>query len=191
MTEPSEDPIKTLWRDQQEEEAIMTAKAIRALARNHGDHVRDRLLFGYAVIAFEVVVFGWYALKAPNALMRAGELLVLAGLAWMTWRMRLRRPGRLPNADASAQTLIAFHRTELQRQRSGYVWALVSAGPMIAGLLVMVAGMKMARPDAPNARFAPIFVLFAVWFVALGVMQRRGSRRIQRQIEDLDALTGR
>jgi hypothetical protein len=189
MTEPSEDQLGALWRDQQEENSIMTAKAIRALARNHNDTVRDRQLLGYGIIAVEAVVFGWYALKAPNAIVRAGELLILMGLTWMVWRIWLRRPGRLPDVDASARTLVAFQRTELVRRTSSYTWMLVSAGPVVAGLMVMLAGLRTAHPAASDARLVTIFVLLGIWFVAGWFMQRRQSQRIRQQIEDLDAIS--
>lgn len=190
MAEPFEEPIKALWQDQQEERPTMTTIAIRALAQNHNESARDRLLVGYILIAFEAVVFGWFALKAPNALARAGEILILAGLAWMVWRFWLRRPGRLPDADASAQTLLIFQRGELQRQKSSYIWLLLSAAPVIAGALITVAGLKIASHGALNASLTPIFALLGAWFVASWFIQRRGSRRLQRQIEDLDALSG-
>jgi len=190
MTEPSEKPVKALWQDQQEEDPMMTAKAIRALARNHNDNARDRLIVGYMLIAFEAAVFGWLALKAPNALARTGELLVVAGLAWMIWRLRLRRPGHLPDVDASARTLLIFQRGELQRQKRSYIWMIVSAAPTIGGALVAVTGLKIARHGATNASLAPFFALLGIWFVACWFMQRRQSQRIQRQIKDLDGLAG-
>jgi hypothetical protein len=190
MTEPSEKPIKALWQDQQEEAPAMTAEAIRALARNHNHSARNRLIVGCMLIAFEAAVFGWLALKAPNALARTGELLVVAGLAWMIWRFQLRRPRSLPDAAASAQTLLIFQRRELERRKSNYIWMLVSAAPVIGGALVTTAGLKMARHGAPNASLAPFFALLGVWFVAGWFMQRRQSQHIQRQIEDLDGLAG-
>ena len=190
MAEPFEEPIKALWQDQQEERVTVTTIAIRALARNQNDSARDRLLVGYILIAFEAVVFGWFALKAPNALERAGEILILAGLAWMVWRFWLRRPGRLPDSDASVQTLLIFQRGELQRQKSSYIGLLISATPVIAGALITVASLKITRHGAPNASLAPVFALLGAWFVAGWFIQRRGSRRLQRQIEDLDALSG-
>ncbi len=157
------------------------------MARSHGEGVGDRLFAGYAIIGVEVIMFAWLALKARTPLAQAGDLLILAGLARMIWRIRLRRPGRLPDASASAGTLIAFHRAELERQRHSYVSLMVTSDPAIAGLLVTVFGQWEIRRSQPASWLATFFSLLAFWFITAWLVQRRRARRRHQQ-EDLGRM---
>ena len=188
MSQPPDDHLKALWKGQETEHPTMTTQAIRALARNHGTHVRDRFAMGLVLIAVEAAFFGVMALRARNAWILGGDVAVLAGLVWMTWRLGRKLPGRLPGASASASALIDFHRAELERQQTNYRWLLLSAGPIIAGLLVMVYGFHVLRPQAGLTRFAPFFILLVSWFVAGWFIQRRQARRLRAQIDELDAM---
>jgi hypothetical protein len=190
MSQPPDDNLKALWRGQETETTTMTVEAIRALARNHGAHVRDKFLMGAVLVAIEALFFGVMAWRAPNNVARVGDVMVLAGLAWMIWRLQARLPGSLPAAGASAETLIDFHRAELQRQGRGYGDLMLIAGPMILGLLVLIYGMALTRPEAGLRNVGPILVLLGVWFVAAWFVQRRQARGLQDQIEELDRMRG-
>ncbi len=135
--------------------------------------------------------FGFQAIRAPNLVSRCGFLLIVAGLGWMTWRFRLKRPGRIPHAGASAGTLIAFHRGELQRQRNSYLSMMISAGPMIIGMLVTMLGLQQLRPIGLARGVIPFGSLLGLWFVAAWFMQRRQARQLQRQLDELDEMEGR
>jgi hypothetical protein len=191
MSQPPDDRLKALWQGQETETSAMTLGALRALARNHGGQVRDRFLMLAVLVAVEVVVFGSMALRAPNDMVRLGDGVVLFGLAFMVWRQSRRWPGRLPEAEASADALIEFHRRELVRQRSSYGDMLLTAGPVIAGTLVLVYGLHLAHPERGARTFAPFFGLMAFWFVSAWFLQRRQARRLQAEIDDLDAMRRR
>jgi hypothetical protein len=191
VTQPPEDPIKALWQGQHPETDRMTLQAIRALARTYTDGVRDRMLMTVALIVVETAIFGVLAWRAPNAPMRVGYLLVLVGLAWMAWRVWARRPGRLPGAESSAATLLDFHRKQLLRQRFSYGDMLVATGPTIAGLVVVIYGMHVLRPQAGWDKFGPFFVLMALWFVGAWIVQRRQARRLRDRIDEVDGFGGR
>jgi hypothetical protein len=168
----------------------MTVQAIRALARNYGSDIRDRFAMMGIVVVVEVIAFGSMAWKAPNDMARLGDLLVLFGLAFLVWRSLTRWPGRLPDAGASVGTLIEFHRAQLERQRTTYGGMILSVAPMFLGLVVILYGFHLARPHAGLRNFAPFFLLSGFWFIAAWFMQRRQARRIQSQIDEIDALRG-
>jgi hypothetical protein len=191
MSQPPDDHLKALWQSQETETPTMTAMAMRALARNYGDNIRGRMWIGLAVGAFELVVFGFWALRAQNEVLRAGWLIILAGIGWVAWRILSKRPGRLPPPEASAQALIDFHRAELEHQRTNFRWLMVTAAPMFVGMAVALVGMRKARPNMTLANIAPILVLIVIWFVLAFALNRRQAKRLAEQIAEMDRLAGR
>ena len=188
MTHRPDDHLKALWQDQETETPTMTAQAVRALARNYGSDLRDRFLMMGIVVVVEVAAFGAMAWKAPNNMARLGDALVLFGLAFLVWRSLKRWPERLPDAGTSVGTLVEFHRAQLERQRTTYGDMLVTVAPVFLGLVVTLYGFHLARPHADPRNFAPFFVLSGLWFLSAWFMQRRQARRIQSQIDEIDAM---
>lgn len=166
----------------------MTATAIRALARNYGDTLRGRVWLGLCIAVVEVLIFGLYAWRAENGLLRAGYLIILAGVGWMTWRILGKRPGRLPPPEASTAVLIDFHRAELVRQQTGFVWMTLTVAPVFVGMAVTMLGMQKARPNMSLANAAPLLVAVIAWWFAAFVMQRRQAKRLAEQIAEMDQL---
>jgi hypothetical protein len=191
MTQPPEDQLKALWQGQDTETPTMTAMAIRALARNYGDHLRSRTWFGLGLVAFVVLIYGAYLKRAPNEIARAGDVIILAGLTWMAWRMLRRRPTRFLPPEASTTALIEFHRAELMRQRTSYGRILVTAAPLFFGAAMVVVGLQTSQPHASWTRTAPFFLLMALWFVLAYFVQRRQARRLAEQIAEMDDLAAR
>jgi hypothetical protein len=192
MTERPEiqetDALQTLWQGQPQESETMTLQAMRMLVRNDRDHVRQILLFGFAVIVAEATGFAAMLRVARNDLMRTGEIVVLVGLAWMAWRLWARRPGRAPDADATTQSLIAFQRQALVRRRGNYVWLLLSSAPVLIGAVLVAVGAFRAQPGAPISRLFPFAAMVGVWLVVAWIVNRRGMRRLQQRIDDLDQM---
>jgi hypothetical protein len=191
MTQPPDDQLKALWQGQETETPEMTAIAIRALARNYGDNIRGRIWLGLLLAAVEVVGLSIAVWRAPNGLLRAGWLIVLAGVGWMVWRVVSKWPTRLPPAEASAKALIEFHRAELERQPTNLGWLTVTVAPVFVGMFVTFFGMQKARPNMSLVNFAPVLVLIAAWWVAAVFIQRRLTKRLAEQIAELDDLAGR
>jgi hypothetical protein len=191
MSQPPDDRLKALWQGQDTETETMTAMAIRALARNYADNARGKMWLGVSLAAFEFVVFGRLAWLARNEVLRAGYLLLLAGLLWFTWRIVSRRPLPVPATEASALTLIEFHRAQLERQRTGFGWMVVTAAPMFVGIVIAMVGLHQDRPTMNWRNFAPTVILSVAWFVAAYFLQRRQGRRLAAQIAEMDDLAGR
>jgi hypothetical protein len=188
MSQPPDDHLKALWQGQEKENPTMTATAIRALARNYGDNLRGRIWLGMSIAAVEALVFGIYAWRAPNDLLRAGYLIVLVGVGWMVWRILTKRPGRLPPPEASTTALIDFHRAELERQKPSFGWLTVTVAPVFVGMFVSLLGMQKARPNMALANFAPVLLMIVAWWFAAFVMQRRQAKRLAEQIAEMDQL---
>lgn len=188
MSQPPENEIKALWQAQETETSTMTLVAIRALARNYSDNTRGRLWIGIAVAAVEVLMFGLYAWRAPNDLLRIGYLIILAGVGWMTWRIGSKWPSRLPATETSTVALIEFHRAQLVQQQTGPAWITLTAAPIFAGMVVVMFGFQRMRPNMFLANAAPLIGLCLVWWVAAFVLQRRQARRLAEQIAEMDEL---
>ena len=188
MTQPPEDHLKALWQGQDTETPEMTAKAMRVLARNYGDNLRGRIWLALTFGVFEVALFGLQAWRAPNDVMRAGDMIMMAGGVWMIWRIVVMRPRRLPPPEASTATLIEFHRAELERQPSNLSWMIVTTAPIFLGMFVALVGMQKARPNMSLANIAPVLLLIAVWCIGAFVLQRRQAKRRAEQIAEMDDL---
>jgi threonine/homoserine/homoserine lactone efflux protein len=187
---PDNDPAQAIWQGQDLETPAMTLQAIRMLVRNDREHVRNGLLFGLGLIVVEGLAFGRVALIAKNDVMRAGVLIVILGLAWMGWRMWRRPWGdrRLPDAAATTQTLIAFHRDQLARRRVSYGWMMITVAPVFVGVAVSFYGGWLLKRGPLLPHLGPLVALCGLWFIAAWFIQRRQSRRLQEQIDDLDQM---
>jgi hypothetical protein len=187
MSQPPDDHLKALWQGQDTETKVMCVDAIRTRAARFTLRKRLSLLFGFALIAFEVVMFGRYALILPNVGARIGMLAVLVGLGWTTARFSLGWPGKFPDAKASGGTLLEFHRTELQRQEVNFASMMVTVGPL---LLAIVFSMALAVLNDPHRRWlnvTPVLALMAIWLVAVWFLSRRAERLRRKKLAELDA----
>jgi hypothetical protein len=188
VTQPPDHHLKALWQGQETETPTMTAQAVRALARNYSSNLRDSLMLVAGIAIIMTIPILWTAWKAPNNGIRVGELLVLAGVAWIFWRVRGRWPRRMPEPDASVDALIDFHLAQLTRQRVSYGDTLVNIGPMLAAIATLFYGIHSARPQAGLEKYWPFFGMVAVWAVMAWALQRRGIRRLQEQIDEIKAM---
>jgi hypothetical protein len=68
---------------------------------------------------------------------------------------------------------------------------LIQEGPMLAGLAVLTVGLHLARPGSSLMRVLPIAVLAALWVAGAWWTQRRHAKRLQQQIEEVDATSHR
>ncbi len=181
---PEPDDLKALWREQPlEETPPMTLEFIHA--RAFQSRVRRRNVIEYVASAVVVVTFGAYTVVLPYAVLRIASGLVIAGVLTVVWQLYRRASARpAPHADA-----LSFHRAELVRQRdalrSAWLWYLM---PFMPGLGLFAIGMAMTQPHAPLAwklslpAFTGLYVAFWIW------INVRGRKRLQGEIDDLDAL---
>jgi hypothetical protein len=187
MSQPPDDHLKALWQGQDRETKVMSVDAIRTRAARYTFRRRLGYVFGFTLIAIEVVMFGRYALILPNVGARIGMLAVLVGLGWVTARFSVRWPGKFPGAVASGSTLLEFHRTELQRQQVTFASMMVTVGPL---LLAIVLSMALAILNDPHRRWmnvVPVLVLMAIWLVAAWFLSRRAERLRREKLAELDA----
>jgi hypothetical protein len=186
MTQPPEDPLKTLWKGQETETRAMSVEAIRARAAAYQTRIRGRYVAMALMLVGETVAFAWFAWTARNAIIRTGDLLFIAAVAWMAWRIRKRWPSEFPGNLASARALVDFHRAELQRQRFRFGSVMISLVPLLVAFAVILMGMGTQEVHPTWAHWWPIVALTALWVVALVWVVRRQQRRWQRELDELD-----
>jgi hypothetical protein len=187
VTQPPDDHLKALWQGQDTETKPMTVAAIRARAAHFTNLRRGVFVFGLVLALLEIVIFGRFALTLPlpGVAPRAGLLIVLVGLGWMIARLSLLAPGKFPGAEASGESILEYHRSELQR-RETFGAQVVMAGPVMLGLVIFVVGVMIAWPHlAPQV--SPFLVLIGLWFVGLWWMVRRGERARLRKLAEIEA----
>lgn len=181
---PEPDAMKALWRDQPTEEIQpLTLEIIHA--RGFQARVRRRNLVEYAACLLVIAVFSSYIVILPGSILKVASALTILGTLVVAWQLHRRGSAR----QAPATDALSFHRAELIRQRdalrSVWLWYL---GPFVPGTLLFMAGMSALRPQASLAHHLALPVATVIFFVFCWLRNLRGARRLQREIDDLDAL---
>lgn len=191
MTEPD---LKDLWQSQETQEASMSIEQIRARATKFQRRVRLRNLIEYLAVPLVVAGYARIAWQAAEPMTQVGAAMVMLGALVIAWQLN-RRAGARRTPAASAAALTEFHRAELIRQRDALssVW-LWYVGPVTPGLAVILASWWLHPSIPPGHDLAWVRTQ---WLIMLGVvaavfatvlwLNTRGARRLQRQIEELDA----
>ena len=187
MIQPPDETLKALWKGQETETQPISLTAIRLRADAYRSRTRQRYLALCGLLATETLIFAGFAWTARNATIRAGDLMMIAAIAWMLWRVRDRWPNALPDSRASAATLIEFHRQELLRERFRLGYMLTTLGPILLSAAIMLAGMGSTEEGFRLAHWAPYIALTLAWIAALAWIVRRNRARLQRQIDEVDA----
>jgi hypothetical protein len=187
MTQPPDDHIKALWQGQETETKPMSVEAIRARAARFATWRRLAILFGFTLMLAEIVVFGRYILIIPDPGARIGFIAILVGLGWMIARYSLLLPRRFPNAKASGESILEFHRTELERTRATFGSMLVMAGPMLLGVIIFVIAVAITHPHRSFLNAAPVLALMGLWLVSAWWLARWTEKKRLRKLAEIEA----
>jgi RNA polymerase sigma-70 factor, ECF subfamily len=147
------------------------------------------------VAALGVIVFFGYQLAHTtdaDTLVRVAFGLMIAGVLYMVWHLHRRGSSRSLPEEMGLANSLEFYRRELARQRdlvqSVGKWYF---GPLIPGWVLLEVAFARANPGHPR-HFALFFTMFnllvAAVFVFVWKLNQRAARRVQRQIDELDAL---
>jgi len=194
MSDP--DPIKLAWKASNIDAALPDMEMVRSGADKFYRQIRRRNAMEYIACAIVIVWFSAYAWLLPSAAARAGAAMVAVGSLIVAWQLR-RLASVVPPPDrAAAEPILVHQRAQLARQRdalsSVFTWYLL---PLIPGMLVMCfshvldhgakAWLYVTRSD-----FIGLIPFVAV-FTAVWLLNQRAARRLQKQIDNLEALIGR
>lgn len=147
----------------------MSLADVRARATRFQSRVRLRNWIEYAAAGFVVTVFAYTAVTTPAPIIQAGAALIVLAALYVCWKLNeLGRAASSAEVDA-AQSLTAFHRTELTRQREALrtVWSWY-IGPFAPGMLVFLAGVSFE--PALEAPFFAKLIIFLVGAAFVGAV---------------------
>jgi len=179
------DDIRNVWQNQPVENTPMPLEEIRRQAWRFEKRIARRNLREYVAAAIGIAAYTFYIFKFHSLAIRAGSVLVIAGVLYVVVQLyRRASSGSLP-ADLGVAASVEFHRRELVRQRDllRSVWRWY-VGPIIPGLVVFTVGLlpHRAGAQAVGALFLALGSGGIVWF------NRRAAIRLDRQIAELDNL---
>ena len=188
-TELPNPDFKSIWRDQPTESLAMPVAEIRARAERFQFKGRLVLTINYVNAALIAAAFGWGVVNARNGFLGAGcAFMVLFALVFAGWN-RQRRPGRMPTPESSGRAIVDFHRRELERAKIRFKTLALLVLPALLGVVLIAAGAYASRPGSGALKsLAPIALLLAAWIAIAWFRRRQSSRKLQRQIDELDAV---
>jgi hypothetical protein len=186
MRDADAEDVRRMWQEQPREEHTMSTSEIHVKAALLDDRVRRNnagaaLAFGVILIAnlLQLVIPGQHSYERVGA---ALIVLAAASMLWLYWRAR----STTVRLDESGLSCVAFYRAQLVRERqlAGRFWLCVLA--FVPGILLSLIGGISARPLTPS-RMAALAAGGALWIVVVVWMLVRGMRRLQAEIDELDA----
>jgi hypothetical protein len=193
MTNPSPpNDIRNVWQGQRVEGIPMSIDEIRVKAQKFQRKIGRRNLREYLAGLIVVIFFGYSLWRNPDTVTRVGFVLIIAAIFYVMYQLHHRGSARGPAAGMGSASWLEFHRRELERQRdlvrSVWSWYL---GPMIPGWVILMVGMARTNPGhlrRPGLSLAVFNLVAALVFLWIGRLNHRAARRLQRQIDELDAL---
>ncbi len=192
---PQSQDLQSLWQSLPDTPIRMTTEDLRGHARKLDSRIRRRFIIEYGASVVVIPVFAWYATwrEPATPLWPIANVTIIAGTLFMLWNLhRVSRRHALP-PSAPFSTLVEHHRANLVQQRdalrSVWLWYLM---PFVPGFVLWITALWVSRPEGPAGdRMAIALIFTAFWAVAvfavLLVINLVGARRLQRQIDDLDA----
>jgi hypothetical protein len=172
----------------------MSVDELRRRARKFQRKIYWRNAREYVAALVVVILFGFEFWLVPDALTRVGFGLCIAGLLYVVGQLHRKGSARSLPAEMGLATSLEFFRRELEKQRDlvGSVWSWY-LGPLIPGLVVLT--VAFARTNPRHLRhFGLSLAIFnlvaALVFVLVWRLNQRAARKLERRIEELNALEG-
>lgn len=192
------DAVAALWQGQPTQAHVPTPADVERMSQRFARRIARRNLVEYAAGLLVCLVFGYYLVLFPDALIRTGCGLLMAGTLLAMRTLARSGRSRMAPADLAVQPCLAFHRAELERQRDllSSVWSWYLA-PLVPGLLVFLLGLYLWTRALPHARqhegllaltFLLCLTVIVAVFLAVGALNRSVARRLQTEIDALDRL---
>ena len=189
MNEPPSNDMRQVWQNQSVNPIQMSLDEIRKKAEKFQRRVRWRNIREYLGAVLVVAIFGSFFWRYDSMLPCIGSALVIAGTLYMMYQLHKRGSAKIVPADLASRTCLDFHRRELERQRDllrdVWRWYLL---PFVPGMVVFVVGLAIQHPAGRWATAGVGLAFCAIVFFLIGQLNRWAARKLQRQIDGLNAL---
>jgi hypothetical protein len=190
----TDDPAKQAWQASVELAGAPPLEDVRKGADKLYRTIRLRNRIEYTACVVAIVVFAYQLFSAPTVFHTVGLVLLIAAIIFMALQLYRRTDPVSPDA-AGTMPIYAFQRGQLVRQRDALksivAWYVL---PMLPGMAFVFAGNGL-DPEI-EAAGPPIWVRWLVLFGIAAVigfywwLTRLAARKLQRGIDEIDALTG-
>lgn len=188
---PINDPQK-IWQDQPTEVIKMSLEEIRRRAHKLQTKARLAALLQTLIGLVLCVLFARSSAKADALVTRIGWGMLSLWAAYVAYpAYKWIWPGTLA-ADATLSTSVDFYRRELERRHdyARHVWRRTGLTFCFLGLAVVIVPPLISVLGTPRLllKAVPFFVLLAIWLAVFFPMRKREQRRLQQEIDELNAL---
>ena len=189
----NDDPAKQAWQSSVEIAGAPPLEEVRRGADKFYRFVWWRNFIEYAACVVVVVGFTYYVFTLPMLLQRVGSAAIVVATFYVAWQLH-RRASAIPPEVAGTLPLYQFMRAQRVRHREAlraiFWWYML---PFLPGLGLLLAGSMYApdtHPDGPGWRDAVGITGMAAVFYGVWWVNQRAVRKLQRHIDEIDALTG-
>jgi Flp pilus assembly protein TadB len=184
--------LQCVWQKQTPEEIRMSVDEIRLRARKLEKKIYWRNAREYIAAVAVVVFFGFELARTHDLLMGTGFGLIIAGMLYLMWQLHRQGSSRGMAAEMGLESGVDFFRRELERQRNllQHVWRWYLA-PLVPGLVVVTVAVGRKNPHHLHHYgwfLVAYSLLVALGFIFVWRLNERAARRLQRHIDELDAL---
>ena len=196
---PSE--FEGLWKSQPPEPRKIDPEDIRRGMRRFERRITRRNLREYLAGVLVVCIFAYYTYLFPVPLARIGCALMIAGTLYVLFELHRRASAELVPAGLAQNSLVEFQKRQLERQRdalrSVWIWYLL---PFVPGMCVFLIGLfdfalrtasEAGRPVEAGRlalSFGLVVAVVAAVFFAVWKLNQHATRKLESEIEELDAL---
>lgn len=184
---------KHAWQTSVEANDAPVLAEVHASADKFYRKIRRRNLIEYAACILVVVAFSRNVFVLPHLLQKIGSGWMVAATFYVAWQLH-RRGSAVSPGMAGEMPICTFARRQLVRQRdllrNIFWWYIL---PFIPGLALILIGNgqdpEMAKHVAIWVRWVGLGFIATV-FAGVWWLNQMAARKLQRRIEEIDALTG-
>jgi hypothetical protein len=180
-----DDDPRSLWKSQADDLPGLSLDIVHTRSRMLERRVHLRNIGEYAAALVVVVFLLPRIWTAPNSVLAAGAAVLLAGIAYVTYRIHAFGSARTLPSDLAVLSCLEFHRAELERQRqllrNSWTWYLL---PFWPGIVLILVGATIDRPDRwPFALGAALLAVVMAFQIAW--VNNRSAGTLQEMIDRL------
>jgi len=189
---PSTDRLQEVWQNQKPEGIRMSVEDLRSKAGKFHKRIWWRNAREYGAVIVVVVFLGFQLTRPADSLTRSGFALMIGGVLYLAWGLHKRSSTKRIPEELGFASSVDFFRQQLVRERDLMqtvgTWYL---GPLLPGWVVVMIAIARTNPGhLPHFGFVCIAfnILSAALFVLVWQWNLRAACKVQRRIDQLDAL---